>query len=1153
MESRMFARTQKRLLLAAVAAAALCGAVDAQSCEEPTTEAECEAAALAAGHLLGGGGYPFSGAWSAAGCYTYASGTFEGMAFWSSGSMPLSGLQVRICALSPTCAGFDCSGEVNALAANPASITCAACTVDECCTEPPTTSAADPEDSRDCTEPPTTSTADLEVSRDCVGTWSQCDVDCSDKIFTVTTEQRGAGTCEACDGARLPCARGEGDCPLLVSDLIVAEQRGLTCDDLNGAEVPTEELCREFADSRASSIWGDEFVPPRNQVLASQTNGYVPSICYVDYIPPESNLNSGNTDIYRASWEGRPSRNSGNVPQCCRPNSRKYVVCAPLPDIDCVGLWSSCSADCNDSVYRVSIPQSGSGAACLHADGATRPCAAGEGACPPDVNCNGSWSACTPSCDRTWEQIQPPSGQGTVCPDLSEAPACQPGDDACPPNEDCEGSWSLCGADCANTTYMIHKPASGTGSACDFPHGATAPCVAGQGECPLDINCIGQWSICGSDCDNKTYTVDIEQSGQGASCPAAHGDTMWCNAGEGQCPPDIDCVGAWSHCAADCIGTKTFSVLVEQSGRGHSCDAAHGQTTTCAAGDGDCISRPGEECWVRDVANPPPTTCTDGGASPCEWCGGQDWVCCQSQPGFSDTDAFYSLATLHSDSQCLETTQSLGNLLELDDCAKQAVGAGCDHFMHSATTSHEDACQCCMGPESGHHSANWRIFGFVYTPDLHPNYAAGDSCFDARSFSSEKGHRCARRSNPSRPYFMAHDHDCLNANETLIAAFDARNGGTNTIARCAEACSRADDCVGFRFGEQGTFVLPATSDAQPTWGMVYHEEANGAHELKVSPEGGCELHNDECIQGLDYDGMWLENSGLNCWNQCNGIQGPCDWCGSGYCCRSGWHDISNGCDGIIGGAHGHQCVSPPAYAGRAPFTRTPERATLIRWRRFDMDPPPSPPPESPETPPAQDSIIGDAVDEDDGTARGSSTAATVGGVVGCCVCTCLALGLKIRSNRRRFSREREESAAKERTADEEAGAAKKQAIAEAHHKHHHEHHSPHHLEPKVASVPDADAGSNSMESTSVSPPPLPALPPEMTPPVPANPNVDAVRARVKSHHPHHAPPVPPRAGDQAGPSTTTSHHAKHDPKHPPAVPPRRSGTHADAPPVPHRP
>ena len=68
-------------------------------------------------------------------------------------ALPLSGLQVRICALSPTCAGFDCSGEVNALVANPASIACAPCTVDACCTEPPTTSAADLEDSRGCTEP----------------------------------------------------------------------------------------------------------------------------------------------------------------------------------------------------------------------------------------------------------------------------------------------------------------------------------------------------------------------------------------------------------------------------------------------------------------------------------------------------------------------------------------------------------------------------------------------------------------------------------------------------------------------------------------------------------------------------------------------------------------------------------------------------------------------------------------------------------------------------------------------------------------------------------------------------------------------------------------------------------------------------------------
>jgi hypothetical protein len=28
--------------------------------------------------------------------------------------------------------------------------------------------------------------------------------------------------------------------------------------------------------------------------------------------------------------------------------------------------------------------------------------------------------------------------------------------------------------------------------------------------------------------------------------------------------------------------------------------------------------------------------------------------------------------------------------------------------------------------------------------------------------------------------------------------------------------------------------------------------------------------------------------------------GPCDWCGTGFCCRSGWGDKSGGCDGTIG-------------------------------------------------------------------------------------------------------------------------------------------------------------------------------------------------------------------------------------------------------------
>ena len=50
--------------------------------------------------------------------------------------------------------------------------------------------------------------------------------------------------------------------------------------------------------------------------------------------------------------------------------------------------------------------------------------------------------------------------------------------------------------------------------------------------------------------------------------------------------------------------------------------------------------------------------------------------------------------------------------------------------------------------------------------------------------------------------------------------------------------------------------------------------------------------------------------GLDCWDDCNKQQGPCEWCGSeGYCCKIGM--IGNGCDGTFGGDKVHKCVFEP--------------------------------------------------------------------------------------------------------------------------------------------------------------------------------------------------------------------------------------------------
>ena len=54
----------------------------------------------------------------------------------------------------------------------------------------------------------------------------------------------------------------------------------------------------------------------------------------------------------------------------------------------------------------------------------------------------------------------------------------------------------------------------------------------------------------------------------------------------------------------------------------------------------------------------------------------------------------------------------------------------------------------------------------------------------------------------------------------------------------------------------------------------------------------------------------LRNFGVNCWNQCDRKQGPCGFCGTGLCCRKGWSDTSNGCDGSVGiNGKGHVCAS----------------------------------------------------------------------------------------------------------------------------------------------------------------------------------------------------------------------------------------------------
>ena len=114
--------------------------------------------------------------------------------------------------------------------------------------------------------------------------------------------------------------------------------------------------------------------------------------------------------------------------------------------------------------------------------------------------------------------------------------------------------------------------------------------------CSPDIDCLGVFEPCveipgtRGRCDDIVFSYTRAQSGQGRTCPElglpVEGATRTCQPGEGECPQNVDCVGAWSTCDASC--EKEYTITIPQSGTGSACtDGAGvtlqtGVTGTCA-------------------------------------------------------------------------------------------------------------------------------------------------------------------------------------------------------------------------------------------------------------------------------------------------------------------------------------------------------------------------------------------------------------------------------------------------------------------------------------------------------------------------------------------------------------------------------------------
>eukprot|EP01051_Picozoa_sp_SAG22_P003797 SAG22_NODE_189_length_15756_cov_32.074344_2_plen_1862_part_00 len=150
------------------------------------------------------------------------------------------------------------------------------------------------------------------------------------------------------------------------------------------------------------------------------------------------------------------------------------------------------------------------------------------------------------------------------------------------PDIDCVGSFTACGTDCGIKQYRVTTAQSGTGSQCPHEHGHQEQCAAGEGSCsPARVNCVGAFTECDASCADKLYVVQTEQSGTGVHCEHADGHAEPCAAGEGLCPRD--CQFTRTECDRDC--RKTLTITAQPANGGEACPEL---VQDCKDGEGAC-------------------------------------------------------------------------------------------------------------------------------------------------------------------------------------------------------------------------------------------------------------------------------------------------------------------------------------------------------------------------------------------------------------------------------------------------------------------------------------------------------------------------------------------------------------------------------------
>jgi hypothetical protein len=123
-----------------------------------------------------------------------------------------------------------------------------------------------------------------------------------------------------------------------------------------------------------------------------------------------------------------------------------------------------------------------------------------------------------------------------------------------------------------------------------------------------------------------------------------------------------------------------------------------------------------------------------------------------------------------------------------------------------------------------------------------------------------------------------------------------------------------------RNGCDGSFGIPRKGHV-----CVSNAACSSFTSAKSCPDLRCVWSSGACQSPSS---LGVKNYGKGCWWGCGRKQGPCNWCGTGSCCRFGWRDKRNGCDGTLGIPRmGHVCTANPAILKTTTSTMTTTTTT----------------------------------------------------------------------------------------------------------------------------------------------------------------------------------------------------------------------------------